>query len=269
MPSYSARHLDCLPCQLPPLLLAAALRLLAKVEHNGSSDYPDHYQSHCDGFVVTRYRSRSNAPSPGEECLIEIEAGELLSAIRWRGGRNIEVDFLRRGAWEFGFLQAAGIEGERAPGTEALAMLSPMSSDSYVFQGFSPTIEQWTLSQRQRFAILGDRSSELEIANEGASLTELTQIVRSCYEKSRSPADTLGSRTSSPSFFAIWAWANPSRFSLGWPTQRPLLRYCVSKGAPFEHVAHLLLAFDRSTFYGEMAMAEMLERSFDKASFRP
>jgi hypothetical protein len=237
------------------VLRDAALRILALHGHDGAQTPMVIRRARFGGFNIryfaaepdtisrrggVRWGTPSGSDHDEQQQVIDIEVGEHLLGIGWRGDGPILHDRFVRGPWELEFLRAANM-AEDIPGLNRVAPAAPESSSPRIWPLEEILgVRKGRLRRTVTFDVIGYRACRPAVATAGTSFSDLSDMVAFYYDSSRS-ADGDATSASGFSSFSIRAWLGSRPFGRRGPVGRPDLRYWVSPHGGARLAASLLL----------------------------
>lgn len=197
------------------------------------------------GSMSRRGRGNWNTPPSGYEDaaqeILDIDVGEHLAGLGWRGTGPIISDRLIRGPWELELLRGAGMSA----GIPDMARVPPTApaSVSRVVLPMTDVMgrKRGRLSHAMAVDVIGYTRCIPAVCPAKSSFADLVDITTSCYRQSRTHD---GEDTSFKSSFALKLWAGREALRDGVPFGRPTLSYWIAPHGGAEIAAKLMLALD-------------------------
>ena len=237
------------------VLREAALRILALHGCDGPQTPMKKRAVRFQGFSIQYYVAepdsisrrggiRWNTPfgAKADECqhVMDIEVGEHLLGIGWRGDGPIVHDRFVRGPWELELLRAADMADD-IPCMNRVAPAAPERSSRRVWplEAIVRT-GQGRLRRPVAFDVIGYKTCWPATAPAGTSFSELVDLVKHYYDASRSADGAVTSATGFSSF-SIRARLGERTFRRSVPMGRPDLRYWIAPHGGARAAASLLV----------------------------
>ncbi|MDE4915092.1 hypothetical protein PQI07_31125 [Methylobacterium sp. 092160098-2] len=257
----SIRYFDRLPLKRDeaiPIVGEAALRILRKHGQRVEDARGQMHVAQVDGYTIRYYRLQSAAcpmleesqPADGKALThksmnyLDVEAGELLFGFAW-DHESFSARRIVRGPWEYGILNAAGMEAQFL-GKCALPPCAPESRSSTKWP-----LDALRQARRRRisapiiFSVLGYSRCIHALLPQGACFNEAVSAVADAYKESREQDgyDVAADRTTS--CFGLWAWKGDLSLQPGKRMTKPDFAYWISPSGGLKAAAALLLLLDR------------------------
>ena len=208
------------------------------------------------GFTITYYRAEPgsmsrripgnwNTPPSGDENaaqeILDIEVGEHLAGLGWRGTGPVISDRLIRGPWELELLRGAGMTAG-IPDIARVPPAAPMSTSRIVLP-IRDVIgrKRGRLSQPMAIDLVGYTRCIPDLCPAGSTFEDLFDITTYCYGKSR---EHDGESTAIGSSFSLRLWTGSDGFRSNVPFGRPTLSYWIAPHGGTVMAAKLMLALD-------------------------